>query len=74
MRDHGCPGGEENRRAHTEFVVQLDRFRTAFNDDGPSPELMGSFSAFLTAWITGHIEKIDVQNLRRSEGTGEVQL
>lgn len=67
MRDHGCPGGDLNRAAHSGFIDRLDAFRADFRDNGATPELRRAMTTFLSQWLTAHIEKVDIQNLRQPD-------
>lgn len=64
MRDRATQGAERNHHDHVDFIQRLDRFRLEFAQVGAEPALCGEFAGFLTRWISGHIERVDVPNLR----------
>jgi hemerythrin len=61
MARHRCPAYEKNKSAHQEFLQFFQRFKYRFENEGCRPDILKELHDTCSAWIQGHILRIDTQ-------------
>lgn len=61
MARHKCPAYGENKAAHQEFLEFFQKFKRRFEAEGCRQEVLQELHEACSAWIRGHILRIDVQ-------------
>ncbi|MCB1056496.1 MAG: hemerythrin family protein [Acidobacteria bacterium] len=56
-----CPAAEVNKSAHRYFIETFERFQGEYRESGGSEDIARRMYTELTAWLVGHIKKIDTQ-------------
>ncbi len=61
MARHRCPAYAENKAAHHDFLDFFRKFKRRFEVEGCRREVLQELHDACSAWIRGHILRIDVQ-------------
>ena len=61
MARHKCRAYAENKTAHQEFLEFFRKFKHRFEAEGCRPEVLQELHEACSAWIRGHILRIDAQ-------------
>ncbi|MGK7933170.1 MAG: hemerythrin family protein [Microcystaceae cyanobacterium] len=71
MKDHHCPLGEANSKAHQQFLQTFKNLSQELKEKGASNEFATRIHGILSEWLVDHILKIDATNLKACANTGK---
>jgi hemerythrin len=60
MQQLNCPAADQNKREHTEFLVDFTEFKTRWLQSNMDATVLQAAHAKLAHWITDHILSVDI--------------
>lgn len=61
-----CPAAAKNREAHVKFMELFEDYKLRYLQEGATLSLLEEILSTVSAWLVGHICKIDIQLKQRT--------